>query len=74
MTICETLRAHTNTDQAAKMSAYMRDQFLFCGIPTPERKKLSLPFLKAISAIDWDFIFSLWEQPEREFQYFACEG
>ncbi|MDR0434445.1 MAG: DNA alkylation repair protein, partial [Gracilibacteraceae bacterium] len=74
MTIFEIFRSHADHNQAAKMSAYMRDQFPFCGLPTPERKKLSRPFLKAISAIDWDFIFALWEQPEREFQYFACEA
>jgi 3-methyladenine DNA glycosylase AlkD len=53
----------------------MRGQFPFLGIPTPERKKLSRPFIKDIgeAAVNWDFIFSLWEQPEREFQYFACE-
>jgi 3-methyladenine DNA glycosylase AlkD len=74
MTIFETFRAHADPEKAAKMGAYMRDQFPFCGIPTPERKKLSRPFLKAIAAINWGFIFSLWEQPEREFQYFACEA
>jgi 3-methyladenine DNA glycosylase AlkD len=75
MTIYETFRAHADPEKAAQMSAYMRDQFPFLGIPTPERKKLSRPFLKEISktAADWDFIFTLWEQPEREFQYFACE-
>jgi 3-methyladenine DNA glycosylase AlkD len=73
MTVFETFRARADPKRAARMSTYMRDQFAFCGIPTPERKKLSRPFLKAITTIDWEFIFSLWEQPEREFQYFACE-
>jgi 3-methyladenine DNA glycosylase AlkD len=72
MTIFETFRAHADSEKAAQMSAYMRYQFSFCGIPTPERKKLGRPFLKVIAAVDWNFIFSLWEQPEREFQYFAC--
>jgi 3-methyladenine DNA glycosylase AlkD len=75
MNIFETLRSAADPEKAARMSAYMRGQFPFLGIPTPERKKLSRPFIKDIgkTAVNWDFIFSLWEQPEREFQYFACE-
>jgi 3-methyladenine DNA glycosylase AlkD len=75
MTIYETFRAHADQEKAAQMSAYMRGQFPFLGIPTPERKKLSRSFIKTIekTVVNWDFIFSLWEQPEREFQYFACE-
>jgi 3-methyladenine DNA glycosylase AlkD len=34
-------------EKAAPMSAYMRDQFPFLGITTPERKKLSSDFLKS---------------------------
>jgi 3-methyladenine DNA glycosylase AlkD len=73
-TIFETFRAHADPDAAAKMSAYMRGQFAFLGIRTPKRKELSRPFLKAVgeTLVDWDFLFSLWEQQEREFQYFAC--
>jgi 3-methyladenine DNA glycosylase AlkD len=76
MTIFETFRAHADPKKAAQMSAYMRGQFPFLGIQTPERKKLSRPFIKAIgkTAVVWDFIFSLWEQPEREFQYFALSS
>jgi hypothetical protein len=57
------------------MSAYMRDQFPYLGIPTPERKKLSRDFLKAANTkvCDWAFVFKCWEQPEREFQYLAID-
>jgi 3-methyladenine DNA glycosylase AlkD len=74
MSIFETFRAAADPERAVQMKAYMRGQFPFLGIPTPERKKLSQPFLKTIDKgyVDWDFIFALWEQPEREFQYFAC--
>ncbi len=73
MDIFATLRAAANPEKAAPMSAYMRDQFSFLGIPTPERRKLSRDFLKAMSkeVIDWDFVRKCWEQPEREFQYLA---
>jgi 3-methyladenine DNA glycosylase AlkD len=75
MDIFETFRTHADAEKATKMSAYMRDQFPFLGIPTPQRKKLCAPFLKEIGkgSVDWDFIFTLWEQPEREFQYLAMD-
>ena len=73
MDIFAIFRAAANPERAAPMAAYMRDQFPFLGIPTPERRKLSRDFLKAVNkkAIDWDFVHKCWEQPEREFQYLA---
>ena len=73
MDIFETFRAAANPEQSAKMSAYMRGQFPFLGIPMPERKKLSRDFLKTVDkkSVDWDFVFECWRQPEREFQYLA---
>ena len=55
------------------MSAYMRGQFAFLGIPTPERKRLCRDFLKTQKAVDWAFLFKCWEQPEREYQYLAID-
>jgi 3-methyladenine DNA glycosylase AlkD len=75
MSIFDTLRAAADPKKAVQMSAYMRDQFPFLGIPTPERKKLCLEFLKPFSKkpIDWSFVFECWQQPEREFQYLAMD-
>ncbi len=73
MDIIKTLRASTNPEKAASMSAYMRGQFAFLGLPTPERKRLSRDFLKTQKSIDWPLIFELWEQPEREYQYLATD-
>jgi len=73
MDIFKILRTNANPSQAAPMSAYMRDQFAYLGIPTPQRKKLCADFLKTQKAVDWPFIFKCWEQPEREFQYLATE-
>jgi 3-methyladenine DNA glycosylase AlkD len=75
MDIFDTFRERANAEQAAKMSAYMRDKFPFLGIPTPERKKLSRAFIKATGKgpVDWDFVSKCWEQPEREFQYLAMD-
>ena len=73
MDIFDAFRKAANDEQAAKMSAYMRDKFPFLGIPKPERVKLIRDFIKskAKSAPDWEFCFKCWEQPEREFQYLA---
>jgi 3-methyladenine DNA glycosylase AlkD len=75
MDIFEAFRKHANPGQAAPMSAYMRGQFPFLGIPTPLRKSLSREFLKAASRqpVDWGFLAECWEQPEREFQYLAMD-
>jgi 3-methyladenine DNA glycosylase AlkD len=75
MDIFCTFREQANPTQAAKMSAYMRWQFPFLGLPTPERKKLSREFIKATckAPVDWDFMSKCWEQAEREFQYLAMD-
>ena len=77
MDIFATFRAAADPVKAAQMSAYMRDQFKFLGIPTPQRKQLSREFLKGLSknktAADWAFISRCWEQPEREIQYLAVD-
>ena len=71
--IFETLKAAANPQKAAAMRAYMRDQFAFLGIPTPERKRLCRDFLKAQRAVNWAFAFRCWEMPEREYQYLAID-
>ncbi|GHV11627.1 DNA alkylation repair protein [Fibrobacterales bacterium] len=79
MTIFDIFHAAANPEKAVAMSAYMRDQFKFLGIPTQERKNLSAEFLKTsvfkvadqTTKIDWEFIFYCWSCEEREFQYLA---
>lgn len=64
---------HTNRANAAPMKKYMRDQFEYLGIKTPERRKLQkefiekhgLPFVVELNPILRD----LWALPQREFQY-----
>ncbi len=75
MTIFETLRAAADPEKAVSMQAYMRDQFPYLGIPTPLRRKLSQDFFKTVDkkTVDWEFVRDCWRQPEREFQYLACE-
>lgn len=65
-----------NTERAKKMSAYMRDQFEYYGIPTPERRasyKNILRNEKKINKIDWELLDKCWEDNYREFQYFVMD-
>ena len=40
----DTLQFQKNPETAAKMSAYMKHQFVFAGIPAPERQALAKIF------------------------------
>ena len=67
---------HGNQEQANKMSAYMKENFLFLGIQKPQRAELQREFFKQAKKqkmVNWDFIFMLWDLPEREFQYLALD-
>lgn len=61
--------------QVALMKKYMRDQFEYLGIKTPQNKALLKQFLSEYgfpSINDLDIILrDLWALPQREFQYVA---
>ncbi len=68
--------SHADSEKAAGMRKYMRDQFDFLGIPTPLRRRLAKPHLKQLrqtATIDWDFIDSCWQCRYRELQYVALD-
>ena len=70
------LRPLADETQAIPMRAYMLDQFAFLGIrATPRRQALrGLPKLNRWSGADLLALAeSLWEMPEREFQYVAVD-
>jgi 3-methyladenine DNA glycosylase AlkD len=71
------LEPHRNEARAKPMSAYMRDQFPFLGIPSPNRKKLVKTALLETDAlkkpIDDNLVIELWACCEREYQYAACD-
>ena len=74
--IAKIFQQNSDPAVAAKMSAYMRDQFPYLGLPTPLRRRLSRLLLKTLaqqSAIDWQFITDCWQQAAREFQYLALD-
>ncbi|MDR1238857.1 MAG: DNA alkylation repair protein [Treponema sp.] len=65
---------NADPEAAKKMSAYMRGQFPFLGIPTPKRKILSGELYKSAAretAADWTFVNRCWKKAPREFQYLA---
>lgn len=73
--IQHTLAALAEPARAAAMSAYLRDQFPFLGIPTPARRAALKPLLK----VDFDqnrlltVADQLWRLPEREYCYAAID-
>ena len=81
------LRTQKNPEKIEGMEKYMRSQFKFLGLQANERRQLARPFLNEQvriakekakedikqSTVDWDMLFTLWEQPEREFQLIGID-
>ena len=74
--IIEEFRQYKIEENAEKQAAYLRHQFEFIGLKTPERRLLAKDFLKEKKGdkqIDWELVFEFWNLPEREFQYLALD-
>lgn len=74
----DALSAHADAKRAAPMAAYMKGHFAFFGIPTPERRALAKPLIDLAGKgpnADWliEVAERLWQFPERENQYVACD-
>lgn len=73
----EQLKPSADPAQARPMAKYMRDQFIFLGLPTPQRRELvrefisqeGLPAVEQLPAV----VTELWALPEREYQYTALD-
>lgn len=68
--------AQANPAKAAQMAAYMRNQFPFYGLQTPQRRALYKPLLAAArksSVIDWELLEQCWADPHREMQYLVAD-
>lgn len=63
--------------KAKPMEAYMRGQFPFFGIKTPERREICLFHMKNTPMLTEKELMAvvkdLWKLPEREYQYFGQE-
>jgi 3-methyladenine DNA glycosylase AlkD len=70
-----TFLPHRHPERAVAMAAYMRDQFPFLGIPTPERDSLSRSLIADLAPRNEAALAraarACWKLPEREFQYFG---
>jgi 3-methyladenine DNA glycosylase AlkD len=66
---------HTNPLAAAPMKKYMRDQFEYLGIKTPQSKVLQKEFIKENGLPPFEKLDlisrEMWNLPQREFQYIA---
>lgn len=74
--IFEEMESLKDSQQAVKMSAYMKDRFEFLGIPKPKLKEVEKPYLKegrSLKDIDWDFVNICWNKNYREAQYVAID-
>lgn len=71
------LKSHGNPENVKPMEAYMKNQFKFFGIKTPNRRALVKGFFKEIGMPSIEqlekYIPILWQQPEREVQFTAQE-
>lgn len=69
-------REQANATNALAMQKYMRYQFPFLGIKTPERRRLLRQFLEEHPLEEQhlaDVVRGLWHLPEREFHYVAMD-
>ena len=71
------LRAVADADRVPAMRAYLRDQFDFLGIPTPQRRLAVRALLQAQRGSGPAALLAraqaLWELPQREYQYVAID-
>ncbi len=71
-----TFENERNKEKAVGMEKYMRGMFPFIGLQAPDRKLLSRTFMRELKFQDENItsiIRSLWEKPEREYQYVAVD-
>lgn len=68
----------SNAERGEAMSAYMKNKFVFLGIPAPDRKTLVKPWIQRLNKDvlpedRGDLIRELWILEEREYQYAAID-
>jgi 3-methyladenine DNA glycosylase AlkD len=75
--LLEAFQQNANPQKAAEMEAYMLHQFPFFGIQAPTRKQIQKTFLREYSLHHLErleqIVSNCFEQPQREFHYFAIE-
>ncbi len=75
--VSEAFKDLSNPTNAGPMEAYMRNQFRFYGIKTPQRRMICRDHMKNNPLLTEKELFivvkELWNLPEREYQYFGQE-
>lgn len=75
--IAAALAAAADRPRAPAMRAYMRDQFEFLGVATPQRRTAAKTPLRALKGAGADALLThacaLWQLPQREYQYVALD-
>lgn len=70
-------RDHANSSYAGQQKKYMKNKFEFFGLPSPYRRELNRKFLTKTNLPEKQEAFliikELWQQPQRELQYFALD-
>jgi 3-methyladenine DNA glycosylase AlkD len=71
-------KAIENKSYAQSMSNYMKGHFVFFGVNAPLRKAIQkhwFPILKKdlLESERWDFVHEIFEEDQRELQYFAID-
>lgn len=73
----DALRTASDPEKATHMASYMKDQFAFFGVQTPQRRTIQKPLLAAAKGAVANDLFDiadvLWHQAEREAQYVGCD-
>ncbi|MFC2662528.1 MAG: DNA alkylation repair protein, partial [Eubacterium sp.] len=72
----ENFRAAAHPDEAAPMSAYMRNQFVFYGLKSAPRRACYKEILKEEKKkkeINWELLDLCWRDEHREMQYFVTD-
>lgn len=72
----QNLIENSNPDLAKQMEKYLRNNFKFYGLKSPERRKSYHGLIKAEKKnkkIDWKFLDQAWSDSHREAQYFVCD-
>ncbi|XP_059165606.1 uncharacterized protein LOC131948107 [Physella acuta] len=76
-TLCDRFEKLRDTTKAVGMCKYMRNQFEYFGIPTPQRRDVYKNLWKDVRLLNSSELRTLacqtWFSPEREFQYFTAE-
>lgn len=69
--LIEVLESHRDEENRIAMEKYMRNQFPYLGIKTPERRELVREYMKGLRVFSFEDVETLYHKREREYKYVA---